>query len=194
MAAQLANAYPSAVVINMDISTKMAEAALAKGITSVVGDVCSLPFADDSFDVVIMRQVLQYLSSPQTALSECRRVLRQAGRILIAQFVPYDAGDQDWLRTIMEQWQPLKNLLPTEEELRCLIEHSGFRVASIEKIDMMESLSLWLTRYDVRDERRQLARIWATSSMEHASPLRRILCEDDDVLFSNLFILLTAHK
>jgi ubiquinone/menaquinone biosynthesis C-methylase UbiE len=46
-----------------------------------LGDVGSLPFADDSFDVVHAHQVLQHLTHPVGALREMARVCRPAGTV-----------------------------------------------------------------------------------------------------------------
>ena len=40
-------------------------------------DAASLPFKEDSFDTVIMLQVLEYLDKPKEALSEANRVLKK---------------------------------------------------------------------------------------------------------------------
>lgn len=47
------------------------------------GDAQSLPFADGSFDVVSMYQVLEHVPEPRKALEECLRVLRPGGRIVV---------------------------------------------------------------------------------------------------------------
>ena len=58
------------------------------------GDVYRLPFADgtarDGFDAVIFHQVLHFLDDPLAAIGEAARVLRDGGRILIADFAPHE--------------------------------------------------------------------------------------------------------
>lgn len=44
----------------------------------------SLPFEDERFDVVVSMQVIEHLHSPQEFLTECRRVLRPDGVLLIS--------------------------------------------------------------------------------------------------------------
>ncbi|HUX03900.1 MAG TPA: methyltransferase domain-containing protein [Acidimicrobiales bacterium] len=72
-------------VIGVDLSSEVIEVArssnapLAPTVSFEVADVYGLPFADGSFDVVYMHQVLQHLSNPIGACAEIRRVLRVGG-------------------------------------------------------------------------------------------------------------------
>ena len=47
------------------------------------GDAQALPFADSSFDLVLMLEMIYYVADANRALEETRRVLRPNGRILI---------------------------------------------------------------------------------------------------------------
>ena len=47
----------------------------------VVGDAHSLPFKNDSFDVVLATEVLEHLKEPQRALNEMKRVLKDGGKL-----------------------------------------------------------------------------------------------------------------
>jgi len=47
------------------------------------GDAESIPFEDESFDVVVNRDVLWTLPNPDTALREWKRVLRPGGRLVV---------------------------------------------------------------------------------------------------------------
>ena len=47
------------------------------------GDVRDLPYADDSFDVVMAAHVLEHLADPTEALAEMVRVLRPGGLLLV---------------------------------------------------------------------------------------------------------------
>ena len=46
-------------------------------------DAHSLPFRDQSFDVVLLFEAIYYLAHPQQFLAECRRVMRVGGTLLI---------------------------------------------------------------------------------------------------------------
>jgi SAM-dependent methyltransferase len=48
-----------------------------------VGDANALPFANDSFDLVYSRFMLQYLPTPEIAIAEMLRVLKPGGQLLL---------------------------------------------------------------------------------------------------------------
>jgi len=54
------------------------------------GDIYDLPLPRDSFDVVIVHQVLHFLDDGARAIREAARVLRPQGRLLVVDFAPHD--------------------------------------------------------------------------------------------------------
>lgn len=89
--------------VGIDMSADMLAVARANleraGVDNVQirrGDLYALPFADDSFDIVTIHQVLHYLDNVQTALVEAARVLRPGGLLLVADFAPHQL---EFLRT-----------------------------------------------------------------------------------------------
>jgi ubiquinone/menaquinone biosynthesis C-methylase UbiE len=54
------------------------------------GDIYNLALPKDSFDVVIIHQVLHFLDDSAQAIREAARVLRPGGRLLIVDFAPHD--------------------------------------------------------------------------------------------------------
>ena len=93
----------------------------------------ALPFADDSFDIVVSTLVLCTVSDQQRALSEVRRVLRPDGRLL---FIEHVRSDDERVA----RWQD--RMLPVNRRLahgcRCnrstldAIQGHGFAVRGIE--------------------------------------------------------------
>lgn len=53
------------------------------------GDIYSLGIEADSADLVVMHQVLHFLSNPAEALAEAARILKPGGRIVIVDFAPH---------------------------------------------------------------------------------------------------------
>ncbi|MEQ1863285.1 MAG: metalloregulator ArsR/SmtB family transcription factor [Micropepsaceae bacterium] len=53
------------------------------------GDLFQLPYADESFDLITLHQVLHYLEDPSAAVTEASRVLRPGGKIVIVDFAPH---------------------------------------------------------------------------------------------------------
>jgi ubiquinone/menaquinone biosynthesis C-methylase UbiE len=54
------------------------------------GDIYDLALPKDSFDVVIIHQVLHFLDDSGRAIREAARVLRPGGRLLVIDFAPHD--------------------------------------------------------------------------------------------------------
>ncbi len=58
----------------------------AKNYTSnelVLSDASSLPFRDNSFDLAIMSEVIEHLYSPDEAIKQIKRALREGGKIIV---------------------------------------------------------------------------------------------------------------
>ncbi|MDQ4421211.1 metalloregulator ArsR/SmtB family transcription factor [Sphingobium sp. DEHP117] len=62
----------------------------------LLGDFCALPFGDAAADLVTAHQILHYSATPQRAIAEAARVLKDNGRLLI---VDFEAHDREELRT-----------------------------------------------------------------------------------------------
>jgi ubiquinone/menaquinone biosynthesis C-methylase UbiE/Fe2+ or Zn2+ uptake regulation protein len=54
------------------------------------GDIYDLPLADNSFDAIIIHQVLHYLDDGARAVKEAARVLRPGGSLLVVDFAPHE--------------------------------------------------------------------------------------------------------
>jgi ArsR family transcriptional regulator len=53
-------------------------------------DLFQLPFADHSFSLITLHQVLHYLEDPYAAVAEAARVLQPGGKVVIVDFAPHD--------------------------------------------------------------------------------------------------------
>ena len=78
--------YPQAHVTNLDMDPVFAEAPVNKGprITFRQGDATDLSFADESFDLVTMFDLLEHVPDDAAVAREVLRVLRPGGWILVS--------------------------------------------------------------------------------------------------------------
>ncbi len=54
------------------------------------GDIFNLPLDRETFDLVIIHQVLHFLHDPSPAIAEAARMLRAGGRMVVVDFAPHD--------------------------------------------------------------------------------------------------------
>jgi ubiquinone/menaquinone biosynthesis C-methylase UbiE/DNA-binding transcriptional ArsR family regulator len=107
------------------------------------GDIYDLPLPRDSFDVVIIHQVLHFLDDGARAIREAARVLRPQGRLVVVDFAPHDLeflrGEHAHLRLgfgaeTVTQWMEQADL--------DVIAHRNLAPGEDGKI----AVSLWLAR------------------------------------------------
>jgi SAM-dependent methyltransferase len=70
-------------VVGVDVDRTALEEAASLGIEPVWADATEpLPFDDESFDVVVLGELLEHLSLPRLTVAQARRVLRPGGRLV----------------------------------------------------------------------------------------------------------------
>lgn len=101
----------------------------------------TLPFADDSFDVIFFLDVIEHLSAPKKSLQEIRRVLRKDGYLVVT--TPNLATLRNRIRVLLgrsdhvelETWY---NSVPffghireyTEDEVKQMLAWEGFTIVT----------------------------------------------------------------
>jgi ubiquinone/menaquinone biosynthesis C-methylase UbiE/DNA-binding transcriptional ArsR family regulator len=109
------------------------------------GDIYDLALPRDSFDIVIVHQVLHYLDDGARAIREAARVLRPQGRLLVIDFAPHE---HEFLR----EEHAHRRLGFAEETVSQWLEQAGLDVISHRSVppdagsEAEIAVSLWLAR------------------------------------------------
>jgi len=115
-------------IVCLDISERVADAgrrrlAACRNVSFEVGDMHALPFADGSFDTVLLMHALTYTRDPAQVFGEASRVLRPAGKLLAVTLQRHQH------EKAVEPYNHL-NLGFTTQQLEKLSRQSGLQVQS----------------------------------------------------------------
>jgi methionine biosynthesis protein MetW len=103
--------------LGVDVSAEAVAAAQASGLNAqTISDAAQLPFADDSFDLVVCVEVLEHLFAPHEAVREIRRVLRPGGRLVAS--TPNIAYWRLRANLLCGVWNPIGDELSLEQPWR----------------------------------------------------------------------------
>lgn len=126
-----AAAAVAAHVTGIDLTPAMIERAKSRqadlGLTNLswqLGDVYSLPFADDSFSLVLTRFSFHHFLNPAGVLAEMKRVCQPGGRVMVWDSVP-DADKAEAYNRLEKLKDPSHARALPAEELLTIIQESG---------------------------------------------------------------------
>lgn len=112
-----------------------------------VGNAGSLPYKSNKFDTVISLGLLDYVKSPKDVLSQCQRVLRSNGLLIItipkkpSLFSILRSSFGNKVKKALFNLPPVSNIL-TRGEVVQLVNSSGFKIDSIQ--------SVWTTMWIIK--------------------------------------------
>jgi SAM-dependent methyltransferase len=127
----------------IDGSPAAAAAARAKGREIVLGDVDEpLPFEDERFDGVVLKDLLEHVRDPVAVVGEARRVLRPGGLVFAS-----SPDAQRWV------WDDYTHRRPfTRRSFRLLFSDQGFAVQRVGYESVMPGTGI-VSRYTKRKRR-----------------------------------------
>jgi ubiquinone/menaquinone biosynthesis C-methylase UbiE len=132
---------PGAYLTGVDLSFQMLRIARRRGsqLRLVEADAVSLPFNDQTFDVVVCSNSFHFLPDPKAALAEMRRVLKPGATLLLTDW----CDDYVWCRLCdwyLRLTDPAHVRMYGSRQCRRLLGENGFRV---ERLDRYRVSRLW---------------------------------------------------
>ena len=132
-------------IVALDKSLDMLRVARAKlqrlpadSVELVQGDFAALPFPAQSFDTVVLHQVLHFAADPSVALTEAARVSRPGGRIAIIDFAAHE-------REELRERHAHARLGFTDGAMATLLSEAGFEASAPVALDEGELVvKIWI--------------------------------------------------
>lgn len=111
----------------VELAYKPAKAGEEKGLLGVQADIVKLPFAEDSFDVVVTNDVLEHIPDAEAAAEEIKRVLKPEGKAFVVIADPSEARF-DYVQDHIKRTETYSNVEYWEK----LFKEKGLKVLSEE--------------------------------------------------------------
>lgn len=130
-------------VCGVDLTLGMAEEA-NRHFPCICSPAENIPYLDNSFEVVVLRQAYFLLDDGQKVLAEAARVLKPDGIFILSQTVPFSAEDAPWLEHIHRHKQAQLRQFFTEESLKEELERTHFKVVATTHLSVRENITRWM--------------------------------------------------
>ncbi|MBF0250497.1 MAG: metalloregulator ArsR/SmtB family transcription factor [Alphaproteobacteria bacterium] len=103
------------------------------------GDILALPGAQESFDAVVMHQVLHFLDRPWAAIAEAARTLRPGGQMLVVDLAPHGVEE-------LRERHAHRRLGFADDEVGGWLEDQGLTVRAVHHMPGALGVTIWLAR------------------------------------------------
>ncbi|MGH2916971.1 MAG: class I SAM-dependent methyltransferase [Solirubrobacteraceae bacterium] len=192
------------LVIALDTTAAMLArgqaAARAEGVRNLVfmrGDAHTLPFCDESFDVIVSRFAVHHFDRPARVMAEIARCTRPGGRVLLADLIadedPLVAAEQQRLELLRD---PSHLRALTRGELESLLTDAGLGLSDVRTRALERPLQTWLEH--ARTPAAAAAEIRERLEVELASGVPSGLAprrgDAGELLFAQSFAAVTATR
>jgi ubiquinone/menaquinone biosynthesis C-methylase UbiE len=128
-------------VVGLDPSEKMLQQARRKRSGALVhyerGAAEAIPIADGMIDMIFMSMSFHHFRDPERAASECRRVLRADGTVVVRNGTKEEISNYPYVPFFPSTRRMLEELLPDRARLRAVFETAGFRCSQSQVVRQM---------------------------------------------------------
>jgi SAM-dependent methyltransferase len=181
-------------VCGVDLTKGMAEEA-NRFFPCICTSAEQIPYLDDSFDVVVLRQAYFLLDNGQQVLAEARRILKPDGVFVFSQTVPYSAVDRPWLEKIHRTKQLQLREFFTEETLAQELERDHFRVVATHRLSVRENINRWMAAApELSEEKRAEVCGLVANAPESYQHLHDVQVVNGEVFENWNWVIFTAQK
>lgn len=173
---------------------RCAKAAL-KNVRFEVGRAEQLPFENESFACVVTRLTIHHFLDPQRVMNEVVRVMRQNGKLVVADVVSSENEEEAALHNALEILRdPTHVRMFSPRGLLELLQASGLRITSQVTWEMKRDYDEWIRITNAPERVKPLYVVMANLARAGLQAGIHLHCDGKKVVFSHNWLLITAKK
>lgn len=180
-------------IVGLDINHAMVEQARDAVDEMVISPAETMPFDDDTFDLIVCRQGIQFMDL-QPALEEFVRVLKPGGRMVSIDLAAYGADDREEYFEILRLRNPARRNFFVRGDVRAAFLAAGCREAEAHAHVSVEDVDVWSDNGAIAESRREgIRQVYRDASPAFAS-LHSVELADGRIVDHMLFELTVGTK
>ncbi|MEU5398173.1 methyltransferase domain-containing protein [Streptomyces sp. NPDC005963] len=144
-------------LVGVDITPEMAEQARDMLDELVIAPAEKLPFEDGTFDIVVCRQGIQFMTLPD-AVREMVRVTRPGGRIVLTHLCAYGDDDRDEYFEILRLRNPARRHFFRPGDVEALLAGAGCDPVRSQRYVSVEDVDVWSDNGAIGEDAREAIR------------------------------------
>ncbi|MFE7409138.1 class I SAM-dependent methyltransferase [Streptomyces laurentii] len=182
-----------AEVTGVDITPEMAEQARPHLDRLVISPAEDLPFPDGTFDIVVCRQGIQFMTLPD-AVASMVRVLKPGGRIVLVNLCAYGPLDRDEYFEVLRLRNPVRRHFFLPADLEALMRDAGCADIALHRYVSAEDIDVWSDNGAIEESRREAIREVYRNASESFLSLHAVKESDGGFVDQMLFVAAAGRK
>jgi SAM-dependent methyltransferase len=179
--------------VGLDITEAMAGQAAAHLDELVIAPAERMPFPDESFEIVVSRQGIQFMDLP-AAIEEMFRVLAPGGRLVLVNLCAYGPHDSAEYFEILRLRNPVRRHFFLPGDVENMARTAGFRHVAGHRYVSIEDVDAWSDNGAISGDRREAIRnVYRSASAEFLN-LHSVEMGEGRLVDHMLFIAVSAIK
>jgi ubiquinone/menaquinone biosynthesis C-methylase UbiE len=189
-------------VTGIDVTPRMLERAeelkRERGVDNVEfrqGNVETLPFSTESFDLVVCRFAIHHFSDPARVLGEMARVCRSSGRVVVADHLSSEDPAKAAYHNELERYRDPSHVRALSLlELQSLFPNCGMQIVKEEKGVLEMEFEEWVKRTYQSEENCHKTREMLLACQQEDKTDLKVRLQGDNILFTFHTVMLMGKR
>jgi len=166
-----------------------------KNIRFELGSAEQLPFENKSFDCVVTRLTIHHFLEPRQVMNEVVRVIRQNGKVVVADVVSSENEEEAALHNALETLRdPSHVRMLSARELQGLLEAAGLRIISKMTWEKKRDYDEWIRITNAPERVKPLYTVMVALARAGIQAGINLHFDGKTVVFHHDYLLVTAEK